>query len=97
MRNADQAHDTDFEDSISSIFTNEKVDAQRGHTSLHLYVYPDQVLSIEKHQGDQLLVDMLREGLKAEPRNISLHETKELVQNFALDTNNLAAHHHHHC
>lgn len=91
MGDTDEAHHSDFEDTIACVFTNEDVQSQRGYSPLDLDVYPDEVLSIEQHQRDQLFVDVLGKGLEGETSDVSLHEAKELVQHFALDSDHLTS------
>ena len=46
----DQAHDSNLEDAIACILTDEYVDSQGGHTLLNLDIDPDQVLPCQQHQ-----------------------------------------------
>ena len=49
MGDADEAEDSDFENTVASVFADEDVDSESGDASLHLDVDPDQVLPIQKH------------------------------------------------
>eukprot|EP00354_Favella_ehrenbergii_P001842 CAMPEP_0170468904 /NCGR_PEP_ID=MMETSP0123-20130129/11914_1 /TAXON_ID=182087 /ORGANISM="Favella ehrenbergii, Strain Fehren 1" /LENGTH=55 /DNA_ID=CAMNT_0010735599 /DNA_START=530 /DNA_END=697 /DNA_ORIENTATION=+ len=50
MGDTDQAHDTDFENTISRVFSNENVDSERGNSFFHLDIDPDQVLALKQHE-----------------------------------------------
>lgn len=60
----DKAHDSNLEDAIACILTDEYIDSEGSHTLLNLDIDPNQVLPCQQHQRDQLFVDVLREGLK---------------------------------
>ena len=91
MGDTDQAQGADFEYAIASILTHKDIDPQRRDSALNLNVQPYQVLSVQEHQRDELLIDVLWEGLKTQPGNVGLHEAKELVQHFSLHSYHLTA------
>ena len=64
MSNSNEAENTDFEHFVASVLSHEQVYSQRGYPALDLNIKPDEVLSVEEHQTDELLVGVLRERLK---------------------------------
>ena len=50
MGDVDQAHDSDLENSVASVFAHKQVDSQSGHTLLNLDVDPDKVLAVHEHE-----------------------------------------------
>ena len=89
MSNSNEAENTDFEHFVASVLSHEQIHSQRGHPALDLNIKPDEVLPVEEHQADELLVDVLRERLKRKPRNVRLEEAQELVQHFAFYSDDL--------
>ena len=64
MSNSNETENTNFEYFVASVLSHEQVHSQRGHPTLDLNIKPDEVLPVEEHQTDELLVDILRESLE---------------------------------
>ncbi len=75
MSYSDQTKDSDFEKPITSILTHENIDSESRYSAFDLNVEPDQILSVQEHQRNQLLVDVLWKRLKWKSSDVSLHET----------------------
>ena len=64
---------------VSSVLPHKEVCPQGCNSLLDLDVEPTEVLPIQKHERDQLLVDFLWESLNWKSSDVCFHEAKELV------------------
>ena len=74
---------------VSSVLSHKEVCPESCDSLFDLDVEPAEVLPVQEHKRDQLLVDLLWESLNWKPGDVCFHEAEELIQNFAFHANHL--------
>ena len=75
---------------VSSVLPHEEVCPEGCNSLFDLDVEPAEVLPVQEHKRDQLLVDLLWESLNWKPGDVCFHEAEELVEHFAFDSHYIA-------